>query len=407
MFLDLNTLILPLALLALVVVLGVLVMSLLLPRLRRLRRTYRAEMAAMEDDGDIEYPAVSVIVTAIYDAQALPDLLPALLTQDYPAPMEVIVVSGGDSAFTDEIVQQLQQRFTNLYMTFAPQHSRNVSRRKLAITLGVKASAYDYVLITSGNCHIASPLWLRSMARHFALGEEIVTGGSLLRNIDDDELLPSRTIAFDRERTMVQYMAAAIAGKMYRADGRNMGYAKRLFMDRKGFSETLSMVNGDDDVFVDTISRGVKCGVELSDMSRVKVAVSSIKEEHQGEKTARQFTSLHTRRGTYRLWGFMSWLWVGTFLAALAAIAVSLPWSNLMGGLLTWLPAIAVAVCVTLLMVGICVPVMVSWRKTAIVLGGRPLCLTVPWFMLWHPIYTLKCKMRGRRDSRNYTWQAP
>ncbi|MCF0219448.1 MAG: glycosyltransferase [Muribaculaceae bacterium] len=405
MQIDFNTLIIPLSLLGAVFLMGIVSLAVLLPRLSRLRKSARRSAAALEDDGQVSYPPVSVIVSAIYNAQQLPELLQSLLTQDYPAAMEVIVVGNSENAYIEETVQRLQARFTNLYMTFVPDGSRSVSRRKLAITLGIKAARFDYVLLTQASCRIASPLWLRAMARHFAEGAEIVTGASLLRT-DDESVRPSRTIAFDRERSQVQYLAAALRGKMFRADACNMGYAKRLFMAKNGFSEALSMENGDDDVFVDSLSRKKSCGVELSEASRVVCEVHSIKEEHLREKIARRFTLRHVRRGTLRLWAFLSWTWALMWLCGLGAIASVLPWGHWELTLSNWMLPIGAAVAVALLLSAACVPVMVSWRKTALTLGERPLCFTAPWLLLWHPLYTLRTRLRSRKDVHDYTWQS-
>ena len=126
MQIDFNTLIIPLSLLGAVFLMGIVSLAVLLPRLSRLRKSARRSAAALEDDGQVAYPPVSVIVSAIYNAQQLPELLQSLLTQDYPAAMEVIVVGNSENAYIEETVQRLQARFTNLYMTFVPDGSRSV-----------------------------------------------------------------------------------------------------------------------------------------------------------------------------------------------------------------------------------------------------------------------------------------
>lgn len=60
-------------------------------RMRRVSRAAKSDASAeLPESG---YPAVSVIVYAQAAASNLRVLLPSLLEQDYPAPMEVIVVN--------------------------------------------------------------------------------------------------------------------------------------------------------------------------------------------------------------------------------------------------------------------------------------------------------------------------
>ena len=152
----------------------ILIAAVIWPKLRRVARR-----VALDDEEPLPaggYPSVSVVVYSQTDATNLRTLIPQILEQDYPAPMEVIVVNDEGSEQTESTVSELELRYSNLYMTFAPLNSRNLSRRKLAITLGVKAARYDVLLLTRGNCRIDSPLWLRSMMRHIAAGKEVVIG---------------------------------------------------------------------------------------------------------------------------------------------------------------------------------------------------------------------------------------
>ena len=110
-----------------------------------------------EDRGDdASLPGVSVIVCAEDDARNLETLLPAILTQDYPGPFEVIVVNDGALPATKEVIARLEEKYSNLYMTFTPLESRSLSRRKLALTLGIKAARHEVVVLTTGNSPVLS-----------------------------------------------------------------------------------------------------------------------------------------------------------------------------------------------------------------------------------------------------------
>lgn len=100
-----------------------------------------------EKNGKIEYthpyPAVSVIVYAQNDAENLVKYLPKILNQAYPE-FEVIVVNDDSTDDSKDILSVLETQYKNLYHTYVPEGSRNLSHKKLALTLGIKAGPIRY-----------------------------------------------------------------------------------------------------------------------------------------------------------------------------------------------------------------------------------------------------------------------
>ncbi len=127
---------------------------------------------------DSAYPPVSVLVYSQDDAENLSALLPGLLGQDYPSEFEVIVINEGESVDVRDAVSSLRPSHHNLYLTFTPEGVRNLSRKKLGVTLGVKAARYRHVVLTTTAVDIPSSMWLRRMASGFAMSDttEIVLG---------------------------------------------------------------------------------------------------------------------------------------------------------------------------------------------------------------------------------------
>ena len=122
-----------------------------------------------------ERPALSVIVYAQNDAENLIQFMPRILNQDYPQ-FEVIVVSDDSTDDSKDILTSLQAQYDNLYFTYVPEGSRNLSHKKLALTLGIKAARYDIVVFTNANCCPPDNQWLASIARNFVPGTDIVLG---------------------------------------------------------------------------------------------------------------------------------------------------------------------------------------------------------------------------------------
>lgn len=360
------------------------------PKLRRVRRQVSADNDASLPTGG--YPSVSVVVYSQGAGYNLRTLLPQILQQDYPAPLEVIVVNDETDDDTENIVSELELYYPNLYMTFVPERSRSLSRRKLSITLGIKAARYPMVLLTDGSCRITSPNWMSRMMRHVVNGAEVVLGYAELREADDEESRPlSRRYSWDRSWEAVRWLSSAICGHPLRGTACNLAYARHLFFEHKGFSKTLHLRYGDDDVFVEEIARTAVTAVETSDEARVIVVEPKPDEMERIERIRRDFTADMLPRRCYLSMGFTSVMWWAWAACGIAASVIGLP-------------SLVPAVVSLLLSLSFSFVSMTQWRRTSLALGERPLYWTVPWLAWSRPLRTLASRIRGRRHrSDNLT----
>lgn len=194
---------------------------------------------------------ISVIVCAHNEQQNLSDYLHALLTQDYPT-FEVIVVDDGSEDDTANMLERCTREWSNMYYTFVPRGARVISSKKLALTIGIKAANYDYILLTDADCRPESPHWIREMMAGFVDDNtELVLGCSPY--FENDSSLSS-LISYDTLFIALQYMAFAKAGHPYMGVGRNMAYRKATFFANNGFQGLLGQRAGDDDLFVNKVA---------------------------------------------------------------------------------------------------------------------------------------------------------
>ena len=108
------------------------------------RNSYYGD-GALVDSANL--PPLSIVLTPFDDTSTLQDNLPAFLRQNYPAGYQVVVViEDGDHEAEEVIAQTISEyqaenttSYSQLYVTYIPKSSRYLSRKKLAITLGIKA----------------------------------------------------------------------------------------------------------------------------------------------------------------------------------------------------------------------------------------------------------------------------
>ena len=365
----------------------------------RLNRIVRASLLKQESDysdvSGLRNPPVTVVVISHSDTRHLKQLLTDILSQDYDAPYEVVVVNDDSHSHADDIVRELQLVHSNLFITFLPDGTRSLSRRKLAVTLGVKAAHYDCLLLTVGNCAVQSPLWLKTMARHFSdPSVEVVIGYARLCGNDgsSDSGRGRRLRTFDRMRSALVWISAALGGRPVRGTACNLAYRRSLFFDHKGFSSALHLNYGDDDLFVSEIATSDNCVAEISPDAVVCRRESDSAYAHRTESIRREFTSSMLRRAPFRLMGSVSvgmWVWL---LASVASIAEGFP--------------SIVPLCVALLIgAGLTVTLSLRWRKACMALEGRPQGGSVVFCLLLQPWRTIRRRIAAHRRRRsNFTW---
>lgn len=361
-------------------------------RISRTRRFCDIDEAAAAEAG-LPYEPVSVVIYSQDEAEALESLLRSIIAQDYPEQMEIIVVNEGDSLQVRDVVGTLQLAFPRLYLTYTPDGARNLSRKKLALTLGIKAARYDTVVLTAVGAEIRSDRWLRAMMRHFAPGgsTEVVVGFAA-QMPEADRGRGARCRAFDTAVGAARWLGAAIAGHPFRASEFNVAYRREVFFRNKGFSRSLNLHFGDDDIFISEIARKDNTAVELGHDSIVGLLAHDYRYVLHRSAMRHAFTESHIRRRP-RVWATVS-TWAVPLSIGCAAAAVALDAHN-------WFTIAAAALCALLL----CVCTTLSWRKVLAALDMRRLGGTLFALSLGYPLRRLMLRVSARfSKQKRYTW---
>lgn len=158
---------------------GVLLIIQLIYYLGLYNRIHTHNLAVGKDEVHFgrELPPLSVVICARNESENLRRNLPTILKQDYPD-FEVIVINDGSTDESEDLLSALEEEYPNLYHSFTPDSARYISRKKLALTLGIKASKHDWLVFTEADCAPVSNQWLRRMARNFTSSTDIVLGYS-------------------------------------------------------------------------------------------------------------------------------------------------------------------------------------------------------------------------------------
>lgn len=229
-----------------------------------LRRPYKMIKRGMNknESGDSigTNPPVSIIIYAKNESVNLQENLPAILNQDYPE-FQVIVVNDGSTDESDDILKAFELKYKNLYHTFIPEEAKYVSRKKLAMTVGIKAAKYDYLLFIEANCHPQGSQWISSMMSTYEPQTDIVIG---FASYIESKGFFHKLVGYDNLLSGMRMMSSALCRRPFTATGSNLSYRKSLFFDNKGFSDSLELHAGEDDLFVNETATSTNTEVLLN-----------------------------------------------------------------------------------------------------------------------------------------------
>ncbi len=349
------------------------------------------------DPSDPSAPPYLSVIAYSSDAARLEEFLAAMDSQTM-TDREIIIVNDAGQEATAALAERHASR-KGVYFTFMPVESRNVSRLKLAYTLGIKAARGEVVLTTSTDCAIPSDEWLALMAEPFRASEftDIALGFCRFDCSRYGALRWWRE--FEEVSTASQWIAAALEGHPYRGDRNNLAFRRRLFFEQDGYSATNHLHTGDDDLFIAAIAEAGNTQVVLSRGSMIEYEPETASSKLWIDRQIRyRFTARWLPRRTFRMASctrFMQWLAIlGAFAGGAAGWCVwRSPWEALAGAvMLLCLWGLSIA----------------AYRGAARRLGMTRLWWSVVPFMLWQPVAGMLFSLAHRSDRIiNFTWQKP
>ena len=256
---------------------------------------------------------VSVIVCAHDEEVNLRELIPKLLAQDHPE-FEIIIVDdrSNDSTFDFLLAETAKDhRLRMVHVNRTPPHA---NPKKYALTLGIKAARYEWLLFTDADCRPEGDTWISTMSGYFDDATHFVLGysGYLKR-----PGILNAFIRFDTLITGIQYISLALLGNPYMGVGRNMAYRRSRFLEVKGFHDLLPVMGGDDDLFVNRHARGSNTAVCIEPRSQtISIPKSSLK-NFLHQKVRHLSVGKHYRFGHRLLLGIFVSTWLASWFVGL------------------------------------------------------------------------------------------
>lgn len=221
----------------------------------RLQEKESAALDSLQEENSAQEPSttcsiptkasvpITVLLTVHDQAKELEMHLSSFLSQEFDNDFQVVVVAEQGDSETEDVLKRYEND-SRLYATFVPSSSRYMSRKKLAVTLGVKAAKHEWIIMTDAGCAPASPYWLRCMSKACNENNKLVLGYSNYT---------AETADFRRLEqlyTELYLMRKAETGIAYRTNSANLAFRKSVFLRGEGYRGNLRLLRGEYDFMV-------------------------------------------------------------------------------------------------------------------------------------------------------------
>jgi len=272
-----------------------------------------------------EQAPLSIIIYHNGDAEELEENLPAILEQDYPS-FEVILITDEKVSESVDYLKRIESQYHNLYHSYLPSSSKWISRKKLALSLGIRASKHEWLVFTDPYCKPDTNQWLQMLSRNFTPETQIVLGYSGFKHCKGWMM---RSMSFDNFFRSLRYLCFAIWHLPYMGIGRNMAYRKELFVHQKGFGKHLDLLRGYDDLFINTVANRKNTRVETDALACVTMNPLKIQKFWKEERLGYESTSRHFKGIQRHLLGFETFTRILFLLVCITSIVIGCLFMNI------------------------------------------------------------------------------
>jgi biofilm PGA synthesis N-glycosyltransferase PgaC len=203
-------------------------------------------------------PTVSIIVTSRNYKDHLKELLPSLLSQDYPE-FEVVVVDDCSTDGTDWLIAEMKISHGNLKATRIIQETDFPNA--LAITIGVRAASKEWLIYLSPLCQIKDDQWLKNYAQRLENDKEVSIGYIHYENAIGNY---KNWMRFENFISFLLSGAGKAMGVTMPVFEYNIAYRREKFLELRGFAAVLDSPFSENELFINKIANKRNTVIQLN-----------------------------------------------------------------------------------------------------------------------------------------------
>ena len=333
---------------------------------------------------------ISVVIYSNNEYRQLKENLPYYLKQQYTN-FEIIVVNDGNNSDIESLMFELSQKYDNIYYTHLSDDARNLSRHKMALTLGIKASRYDNVILSKAACRPIYRSWIHTIASAFSSKK----ADFLISPTIYTKRNPHTDMYYQLDKLLLNYrmLGYGLRNKPFSYGSSNIAFRKELFFTKKGFAKQMHLLFGEDILWVNQLRKDVKGAVVSNPSSVLSIVRDNYLNSWKEEKNIYAFTS----RFTAKLPGFIY------SLETMSRYAYYISAISLIVLYFTNIPLLITIASIIFLRT-LCV--MIFWNKASLKLASSPQFTSFLVYELIAPVVNLYFSTLVIFDNKKfYTWK--
>lgn len=212
---------------------------------------------------------VSIILYTKNQMHLLNNLLPKLLSQQYHE-FEIVIVNNASTDDTADMCKEFATMYPNIRLVNVVNNEAFWGSKRYALTLGIKASRYEYLLFIDSDSQVNSDQWLWQMSSHFTLNKTTVIGHT---EFTRKKGLFNKWIRFDHTFTQLQTFAFSKFIKPYHLYAKNVAYKKEEFFNVNGFIEYMNEYQYEQELMLKKIAHSKN--TVICDQPQAKIIVEA------------------------------------------------------------------------------------------------------------------------------------
>lgn len=244
-------------------------------------------------------PSVAVIIVAQEEADKLQKHLPLFLEQHYPSEYQVIVVDIHSSDNTLKLLEELEGEYPHLSHSSIPASARDISKQRLAMTLGVKTAYTDWVIFTQADCFPENNEWLANFMQVGTQDKNAIIGFTKYAKCNSWYMLKRQ---FFRLWQQMLWIPFAANHHPYRADDTLYAYRRDYFFKHNGFASDSKLLVGAATLLINKNISRRQCSISIG-RKALLVQDNPLPHTWQQEEVFFMETRRHTTyKCLYRFW---------------------------------------------------------------------------------------------------------
>ena len=265
------------------------------------------------------FPSISIIIPSRNYEEHLKELIPTLLSQDYPD-FEVVVVDDCSADGTEWYLSELKLQSNKLKTSRIIQETDFPNA--LVITIGVRAATKEWMIFLNPLCRVSGKDWLKSFSVGMNPNTEAVFGFIKHANTEGSMQKFFKYETFD---SYMLYGSARLLGLPMPISDLNIAYKREHFLNLRGFAAVLDARFSENELFINKISNRKNSTFLMDQGSAIEYLGET---DWDDELNFKQKQLLLKRKFTI---GQRLFLWINTysraiFDASMLALLILSPW---------------------------------------------------------------------------------